>query len=458
MIVTIDNKDQYFTHLRSIPVAMIVADAQTGLILYANPKAEALWMRELDEFVGHPQTILHSDYWNEKGRETFSSDVAALKSGESVTHTRNAALRSDGKEIPVEITAIMVEIEGQAALVGTFISIEAREKAYIELHEKERELSTIFENSQVGIMYLKRGRYLYKANQRLADILGYDSPKEMEGISMEELHLSYERFVWFGKHHYNSLRDHESIHINYELRKKDGESVWISLSGKAVDTATPADLEKGVIWVVDDISDYKALEERLISQNTRLENLLENINGISWEFDLAADKFTYVSPNAKTILGYMREEWTNLESWKMMLHPDDREQTAQYCLQETQKNKDHLMEYRMIKKDGTVIWVLDIVSLGRDKNGKPISLYGFILDITQQKNNQLKIENDRQHLKATLRELEIKSALLDFQAHHDSLTGLPNRTLYHDRVEQAIQKAKRHEKRFVLLFIDFRSL
>ncbi|HFB53438.1 MAG TPA: diguanylate cyclase, partial [Sulfurimonas autotrophica] len=454
MIVSIDNKEQYFSYLASIPIAIVVADAQTGVIMYANPKAESLWMRDLEDLVGKPQTTLHSEYWNAKGRETFSTDVAALQSGKSVTHVKNAALRSDGKEIPVEITAIMVNIEGKAALVGTFLSIEAREKAYAELHERERELNSIFENSQVGIMYLKNGRYLYKANQRLADIFGYESPAEMSGISMEQLHLSYERFVWFGEHHYKPLQNNESIHINYELRKKNGESVWISLSGKAVDSNTPADLDKGVIWIIDDISDYKALEEKLRGQNKRLENLLENINGISWEFDLQSNRFTYVSANAKKILGYEREEWSDLASWEAMLHPEDREETAEYCMTETQKGKDHLMEYRMVKKDGSVIWVLDIVSLGRDKEGKPISLYGFIIDITQQKNDQLKIENDREHLKETLNELEVKSALLDFQAHHDALTGLPNRTLYHDRVEQAIQKAKRHNKKFVLFFID----
>ena len=454
MIVSIDNKEQYFNYLASIPIAIVVADAQTGLILYANPKAESLWMRDLEDLVGKPQTTLHSEYWNAKGRETFSTDVAALQSGKSVTHVRNAALRSDGKEIPVEITAIMVSIEGKTALVGTFISIEAREKAYAELHEKERELNSIFENSQIGIMYLKGGRHLYKANQRLADIFGYDSPEEMQGISMEQLHLSHERFVWFGEHHYNSLRENESIHINYELRKKDGEPIWISLSGKAVDSNTPADLDKGVIWIIDDISDYKALEEKLRGQNKRLENLLENINGISWEFDLPSNRFTYVSPNAKKILGYEREEWTDLASWEAMLHPEDREETAEYCMTETKKGKDHLMEYRMVKKDGEVIWVLDIVSLGKNKEGEATSLFGFIIDITRQKNDQLKIEQDRQHLKETLDELQMKSALLDFQAHHDALTGLPNRTLYHDRVEQAIQKAKRNEKKFVLFFID----
>ena len=454
MIFEVKDRDDYFQALASLPVAMVVADVETGTIIYVNPAAEKLWQHSADDLVGKHQTTLHSDYWNEKGRETFSRDVAALKAGQTVTQVKNAALRADGKEIPITINAVIVNITGQEFIVGTFLSIEEREKAYQKLFEKEREISTILENSQVGIAYLKNGRTLYKANQRLADILGYDSVQEMEGLSMEEFHLSHENFIHFGKQHYLPLQENKATHIDYELRKKNGESIWVSLSGKAIDTNVPADLNKGVIWVVDDISEYKKLQNELRTQNNNLQKLLYNINGISWTFDLQKNQFTYVAANSKDILGYTEEEWTDLDSWKMMLHPDDREATAEYCANETYKGRDHLMEYRMLKKDGSVIWVLDIVTLGKDKEGNPTTLYGFILDITKQKNDQLKIEEDRKHLQATLNELQNKNALLDYQAHHDALTGLPNRTLYHDRIDQAIQKAKRTGKKFALFFID----
>jgi len=571
MIIDIEDKENYFKNLSSLPVPTVVADVESRLILYANPEAQKLWMCSYDELVGKEQTVLHSDYWNEKGRDAFLEHVKILKSGQVMGQSRNAALRSDGKEIPIEISAIMIKLAGKHALVGTFISVEQREKAFMLLKSRESELEAILNNSQIGVMYLKGNRLIKNANQRLADILGYESSKEMIGISMEQLHLSSESYEWFGKYHYEPLRLNVSTHIQYKLRKKNGEAVWISLSGKAVDNSIPSDLEKGVIWVVDDISDFKDLEEKLQSNNKRLNNLLQNINGISWEFDLVSNMFTYVSPNAQKILGYEQEEWSSFESWKMMVHPDDRERVASYCMIETKKGEDHLMEYRMIKRDGSVVWVLDIVTLGKDKNNTPITLYGFILDVTKSKNDQLKIESEQKHLQSiidgvhdsimvirddytvevmnktlqehitkvtiadpkqpkcyevshgrttpcdgdahpcplkeviesklytkvihnhkdesgsdhyvelgatplfdeedrfigiiesarditehleTLDELKVKSALLDFQAHHDELTGLPNRTLYQDRIEQAIQKSKRFNRKFVLLFID----
>ena len=571
MIFNIENKENYFSSLSSLPVAIVVADVETRLIMFVNREAENLWKYSSSEMLGKPQSILHSKYWNDVGKETFSKDAKKLLEGNISVGTRNSALCSDGKEIPIEISAIMVELEGKKALVGTFISIEKREKTFEILQLREQELEAILQNSQVGVMYLKGGRFLAKANKRLAEILGYNSPQEMKGISMQKLHLSDERFTWFGKYHYDTLRLNKSTHIQYKLRKKDGSPVWVSLSGKAIDTNTPADLDKGVIWIIDDISDYKNLEETLQANNKRLNNLLENINGISWEYDLETDRFTYVSVNTERILGYKQEEWINNDSWASMLHPEDREQAVSFCAIETKNGKNHSLEYRMVKKDGNVIWVLDIVTLAKDKSGKPITLFGFILDITKSKNDQLKVEKDHKFLQsiidgvydpimviredytievmnsalknqmnsieledphapkcyevshnrstpcdtaehpcplrdaiekkeyvkvihrhkneegeesfvelgatplfdehgkcigiiessrditehlATLNELQTKSTLLNFQAHHDSLTGLPNRILYQDRIERAIEKAKRSQKLFMLLFID----
>jgi diguanylate cyclase (GGDEF)-like protein/PAS domain S-box-containing protein len=571
MIFNVENKENYFKDLASLPVPIVVADVESRLILYVNEEAQKLWQQSADKLIGKPQTILHSAYWNERGRETFTKDIQKLLNGGTSVGVRNSALCADGTEIPIEISAIMVKIEDKTALVGTFISIEKREKAYCLVQSKEQELEAILENSQVGVMYLKGGRFLAKSNKKLAEILGYDSIDEMQGISMEQLHLSKERYIWFGKYHYDTLRLNQSTHIQYKLKKKNGDAVWVSLSGKAIDTHVPADLDKGVIWIIDDISDYKNLEETLQSNNNRLNNLLDNINGISWEFNLLTNRFTYVSANMKRILGYEQSEWTTLDSWAGMIYPEDREKTTSYCMIETQKGKNHLMEYRMVKKDGSVIWVLDIVTLAKDKDANPITLFGFILDITKSKLNQLQIEHEQKYLQSiidgihdsimvikadytievmnktlkdsidsnivedcsqpkcyeilhkrttpcdtdeylcplrdvmqskkytkvvhthknekgtdcfielgatpllddndecigiiesarditehleTLNELQIKSTLLDFQAHHDSLTGLPNRTLYQDRIERAIQKAKRSQKYFMLLFID----
>ena len=137
-------------------------------------------------------------------------------------------------------------------------------------------------------------------------------------------------------------------------------------------------------------------------KNHSFKNLLANINGISWEFDTLQEIFTYVSPSTVKILGYKAQEWTDFDSWKMMLHKDDRERVSNYCAQQTHDGKDHFMEYKMVKKSGEIIWVLDIVTLIKDEEGNTNKLYGFILDITQSKEAQLKLEKKHKFLQTVI--------------------------------------------------------
>ncbi len=118
-------------------------------------------------------------------------------------------------------------------------------------------------------MLLRGGRVLARNNQRLADILGYDNQEEMIGLSMQELHLSQEKFEEYGRRHYYSLTQGEQIQVEYQLRRKDGSAVWCSLSGKALD---PTDLDRGVIWVVDDLEPRKAMERELLRAKEQAES------------------------------------------------------------------------------------------------------------------------------------------------------------------------------------------
>ncbi len=133
-----------------------------------------------------------------------------------------------------------------------------------ELSESQEELDSIFRNSQVGLLLLRGGRKLARCNQRLADIFGYRTPDEMAGIGMRQFHLSRRHYVDFGARFYNSLSHGEQIQVEYRLRRRDGGAVWCTLSGKALDKAHPPDLDKGVLWVVDDISSRKAMESEVI--------------------------------------------------------------------------------------------------------------------------------------------------------------------------------------------------
>ena len=139
-----------------------------------------------------------------------------------------------------------------------------------------------------------------------------------------------------------------------------------------------------------------------MQKQKNLKNLLDNLHGISWEYSLFEDKFTYVSPNAKDILGYEVEEWTDMNSWLSMIHEEDKNEIFNYSTTRTHDGKDHIIEYRMLKSNGEIIWVLDLVNLTKDAEGNITKLCGFIFDITDKKEIQLKQEKEHKFLQTII--------------------------------------------------------
>ncbi len=208
-----------------------------------------------------------------------------------------------------EISAYKVG-EGQFATV--FQDITDRKKAEDRLTEAKQEFENIFSNSYIGIMMLRGGRKLHRANRRIAEIFGYGSPEEMVGISMQELHLNENTFKEFGEKYYYKLVHGEQFQVEYEMRRKDGTRIWCILSGKAFDTS---DLSRGVIWVVDDISSRKETEKKLAEERQRLEYILSitgtGIDIIDGDFNLhfvdAMWQKIYGDPAGKKCYQYFNE-------------------------------------------------------------------------------------------------------------------------------------------------------
>lgn len=160
--------------------------------------------------------------------------------------------------------------------------IAEHQKTQAEFKKLNEELEAIFTTSRVGIMSLRGGRFLHKCNKRLAEIFGYDSPEEMKKISMEKLHLSRDHFLEFGQKYYQTLQQGVQTQVEYEFRKKDGGKIWCLLSGMAMDTATPPDLDKGVTWVVDDITRRKE-EEHKLAELAKMQGMFATIGGVCHE-------------------------------------------------------------------------------------------------------------------------------------------------------------------------------
>jgi PAS domain S-box-containing protein len=85
-------------------------------------------------------------------------------------------------------------------------------------------------------------------------------------------------------------------------------------------------------------------------------------------------------------VGYTPQEWlADPKLWSKTLHPEDRQHVLKQAALTDQSNKPFDMEYRMIARDGRLVWVHDEVILVNDLEGKPQFWQGIMLDITERK-------------------------------------------------------------------------
>jgi PAS domain S-box-containing protein len=131
---------------------------------------------------------------------------------------------------------------------------------------------------------------------------------------------------------------------------------------------------------------------------TDCEFLVRAIRGIVWEADPKTIKFTFVSAQAKRILGYAEEEWLADNFWVDHLHPDDRQSTIDACARATAKGLDHEFEYRMIHSDGSEVWLRDSVFVDME-GGEPVRLRGVMIDISEERTLEIAVRDSEELLR-----------------------------------------------------------
>jgi PAS domain S-box-containing protein len=156
-------------------------------------------------------------------------------------------------------------------------------------------------------------------------------------------------------------------------------------------------------------------DEALTLSQTRLEALVNSIEGIVWECTPDTFQFTFVSRQSQRILGFTAEEWiANADFWRAHLHPEDRARVLQACRDAVAQCAPYTHEYRMLAADDRVVWIRcsGAVLVNHDK---PAAIRGIFLDITGQKQAAEDLEKLNRRLIETSRQAgmaEVASGVL----------------------------------------------
>lgn len=153
----------------------------------------------------------------------------------------------------------------------------------------------------------------------------------------------------------------------------------------------------------------------------------------TWDWDVDTNRL-YWSEAIYGMFGHAVGAVTpSYELFCQSVHPDDRERVRAGELRCIETGENHDEEYRVIWPDGTLRWLRETGNVIKDAQGNPIKMMGVVRDITEEKD---------------------WASQMHRLAHHDPLTGLPNRLVFEERLESALERARRNDSRVALVFID----
>ena len=158
-----------------------------------------------------------------------------------------------------------------------------------------------------------------------------------------------------------------------------------------------------------------------------------------WEWDLASGRIEW-SSQLHDLTGIAPDQQITFALYLDLVHPEDRAD-VQHGLEAAFAGEQlFVSEHRLVRPDGAVWHTQARGKVIRTDDGAPRRMVGTALDITERKEAEQEIDRSR--------------AALAHQALHDTLTGLPNRELLQDRLEQALRRTQRSEHPPVVLFLD----
>ncbi|MEO8172813.1 MAG: PAS domain-containing protein [Sediminibacterium sp.] len=191
-----------------------------------------------------------------------------------------------------------------------------------------------------------------------------------------------------------------------EYRYKNITGEYLFVQDRAVIIRDDNGKAVRMIGAMQDITERKKSEDAIKRSREKFDSLVNTIDGIVWEADASTFQFNYVSDHAEKLLGYTREEWlSDANFWSNHIHPDDKGWVVDFCKEHTQQKKEHQFEYRMIAKDGNVIWLADFVTVVVEKD-QPVQLRGIMVDISARKKTEEELREKNIQLKELSKHLQ----------------------------------------------------
>jgi PAS domain S-box-containing protein len=375
--------------------------------------------RRLTEILGYSELELKT----RTGREISHPDdidminrlrPALYAGSDERLYVEKRYLKKSGETVWVAITIVLErDAAGKPEYeIAVFDDITARKRAEAAVRESEERFRQTFELAASGMAHVTLDGHFLRVNRSLCHILGY-SKEELIGRSVKDVSHPHDRDLTDAER--GRVQEGEADSARFEKRyvRKNGTVVWVDLAiALARDAAGEPEYE---IAVFDDITSRKVLDAALREKTELLQLGQAAARMIILDYDMGSGNLTW-SDSPEWLRGPLPASG-EYPLFQDQVHPEDRERFILSRKQAIDTLEPNSQEYRVVRTDGQVIWVLARRQVLAEP-GKPTRLLVAMIDI-----------NERKHAEAALRESEARFRSLtqlssDWYWEQDSAFGL----------------------------------
>ena len=428
-------EERYRTLVESVPAIVYVQEpGEPSRTTYVSPQNEAILGYSPEECIADPDhwvKILHPG-----DREwVLSEDARSNENGDSFA-MEYRQFAKDGRVVWIRDEATLVRDEAGEPLywLGVQTDVTERREAEEALKRSEASLVQSQRIAHLGTWEwdLLTGEAWW--SEETYRIHGLDPGEGMPLLqSVEEAFLPEDLPLHERKIDEAISGGTGRYDFEHRLRRPDGEVRWVHGQAEVVRDGEGRPCR--MLGTVHDVTERRMAEAKLKEAEARYRSLVERVPVAIYRQEIDHNgAVSYISPQIEAITGYAPEEYADPNLWVRTMHSDDRQRVLDEDERTDKTGEPFRVEFRKFARDGRLIWLRDEAVLVRDEAGEPLYWQGVVQDVTERK---------------TLEER------LEYQALHDSLTGLPNRRRFVDRLGQALGRTRRRKgTRAAVLFMD----
>lgn len=392
-----------------------------GVYTYASPKVEELLGYKPGDVLGKKPFDLMPPGEAERVGRIFAEIITKQR---AFADLENINQHKDGRLITLETSGIPI-FDEEGRLVGyRGIDRDITDRKHAEEAVKEREMSltALFDSAVDGILLADPlTSEFISCNKSMAKMLGY-RVEEVVGLKVKDLHRE-EDFPFVFEQFELITTEKSTEATNIPFQRKDGSLFYVDVTGFPFVMAG----KRYIGGFFRDVTGRIETEKQLKQAAVVFENASEGVVITDAKRNIVA-----VNKSFTEISGYTEEEvlGKNPRLWKSQHHDDSFYQAMWSSLHETGEWRGEIWNRR---KNGNVYPAWMTINAVRDEQGRLTNFVSVFTDISAIKQSQEKLHQ---------------------LAHYDVLTDLPNRLLFNDRLEHALERASRENRRVGVLFLD----